>query len=96
MLIEGHGSIVAGIGRVSALDHPWVRCATTADAPQRGGMRQHVLKPRYIRVASCIKTFCGAGLVYRRFVARLSPRAVYPFSASGLRGTYVLGSHLSR
>ena len=45
MLIEGHGSIVAGIGRVSALDHPWVRCATTADAPPRGGMRQHVLEP---------------------------------------------------
>ena len=43
-----------------------------------------------------VLTFCGAGLVYRRFVARLSPRVVYPFSASGLRGTYVLGSHLSR
>ena len=45
MLIEGHGAIVAGIGRVPTLDHPWVRCATTADAPQRGGMRQHVLEP---------------------------------------------------
>ena len=45
MLIERHGSIVAGIGRVSALDHPGVRFATTADAPQRGGMSQQVFEP---------------------------------------------------
>jgi hypothetical protein len=46
-------------------------------------------------VASCNETFLGPGMVYRRFVGRLSPRVVYPFNASGLRGAYVLGSHLS-
>ena len=43
MLIERHGSIVAGIGRVSALDHPGVRFAATAGAPQRGDMRVSVV-----------------------------------------------------
>ena len=45
MLIARHGSIVAGIGRVSALDHPGVRFATIADTPQCGGMSQYVFEP---------------------------------------------------
>ena len=48
-----------------------------------------------IEVAPGNETFLGAGLGNRRFVGRLSPRIVYPFNASGLRGEYVLGSHLS-
>ena len=64
MLIERHGAIVAGIGRISALDHPWVRCATTADAPQRGGMRQHVCEPPLTPAWMCWgeKPRTGAGL----------------------------------
>ena len=64
MLIEGHGSIVAGIGRVSAFDHPWVRCPATADAPQRGGMRQHMLEPplTQARMRWGEKPLTGAGL----------------------------------
>jgi hypothetical protein len=63
MLIARYGSIVAGIGRVAALDHPGVRGATTADAPQRRGMRQQVLEPplTYIGVKSCNHTFRVAG-----------------------------------
>ena len=64
MLIERHGSMVAGIGRVSALDHPWVRLATTADAPQRGGMSQQVFEPALTqaRMRWGEKPLTGAGL----------------------------------
>ena len=64
MLIERHGSIVAGIGRVPPLDHPWVRFATTDDAPQRGGMSQQVFEPTPTpaRMRWGEKPLTGAGL----------------------------------
>jgi len=64
MLIERQGSMVAGIGRVSALDHPGVRFTSTADAPQRGGMSQHVFEPALTqaRMRWGEKPLTGAGL----------------------------------